>query len=65
MELKEYIDTIWKNDIDSFALQCKLSRTSIYNWMQGKGCPTRRSAKKIEEVTGGKVTFDKMWRHKR
>ena len=60
MDLKEYIETIWKDDVIVFSRKCGAAKASLYNWMSGECRPTRKYAKKIEEITGGKVTFEEM-----
>ncbi len=58
MNLKEYFE---KQRIDPvlFAVQCGVSVTSIYRYMRG-GRPHRKTAYRIERMTGGKVTVENL-----
>ena len=60
MDLREYLNTIWKEDIDAFTAKGGFSKASLYSWMAGICKPNRRYAKKIEELTEGKVSFQEM-----
>ena len=60
MELKEYLDKIWKDDVIVFAKKCGVGKSTLYAWLGEKRRPLRKSAIKIEEITEGKVTFEEL-----
>ena len=62
MKLKEYLE---KERIDpvAFAVQIGISVSTIYRIMRD-GNPTRKTAYKIEKMTGGKVRVEELFPNK-
>lgn len=60
MDLKEYFDNFSKESIDEFSRKNNISRASIYEWMNKTTRPTIRSARRMEQATEKKVTFEEM-----
>lgn len=59
MDLDEYL---WRNKISrtDFAVQIKISRSHLQQILSRKRNPSVKLAKKIEEITDGKVTKEEV-----
>lgn len=56
MMLREFLDAYNIRTIE-FAFRCGVSEQSLYAYMNGSRKPLKKTAKKIERESGGRVTI--------
>lgn len=64
MNLQEYIDS-QKKSIPEIAQELGIAVSTLYSYYRGKHSPHAKSARKIEEMTKGAVSFHEVKANKR
>jgi hypothetical protein len=60
MNLKDWFDTISHLTVDEFAVEYKISRGSLFQWMKGSYRPSIKNARLINQITNNLVTFEEL-----